>query len=59
MVDYVDIQFQITGGNWLTCNTTLNSPQTIYFAMRNLQRSHPGKRIRAITKDGRLVDILT
>lgn len=54
----IDIQFQDKTGVWRTCGSTLNNSQRILSAMQTAAKSHPGLRIRAITKDGRMVDML-
>ena len=54
----IDIQFQDKTGVWRSCGSVLNNPQRILSAMQTAAKSHPGNRIRAITKDGRLIDML-
>lgn len=59
-VDYgmVKIQLQDDTGNWRDTNVTRNIPAMIVAAMRQTESQYPGKRIRAVTMEGRLVDIL-
>lgn len=56
--DMVDVQVQMENGNWRTYNTVVNNPSYYLKAMQNLQRSHPGKRIRTADKSGRMIDML-
>lgn len=57
-MEYVSIQAQDTTGIWRTYNHVPYNYQLILKAMRELQRQQPGFRIRAIDRDGRIVDIL-
>ena len=59
-VDYgmVKIQLQDDTGNWRDGSVTRNIPAMIIAAMRQLESQYPGKRIRAVTMEGRIVDIL-
>ena len=59
-VDYgmVKIQLQDDTGNWRDGSITKNIPAMIIAAMRQLESQYPGKRIRAVTMEGRIVDIL-
>lgn len=58
--DYVQIQVDIgnPAGSWRTLNTVMNYPQYIAHAMKQLANMNPGKRIRAVDENGRLVDML-
>jgi len=58
MSDYIQKQMEHGAGSWRTYNTTINNSQFIVHAMRNLKKTHPNKRIRAVDKDGRLVDMM-
>jgi hypothetical protein len=58
MSDYIQIQMEQGAGSWRACNTTINNSQFIVHSMRNLKKIHPNKRIRAVDKDGRLVDMM-
>ncbi|ATE64011.1 hypothetical protein CMV14_06075 [Rhizorhabdus dicambivorans] len=55
----INIQFEISPGAWRTVSTLMmNSPQHVVHSMRNAQKSHTGKRIRAVDENGKLVDML-
>ena len=54
----VDIQLQDTTGNWRTIATTLNNSQMILIRMKELKDRYPDKRVRAVDKQGRLVDMM-
>ena len=54
----VDIQLQDTTGNWRTIATTLNNSQMILIRMKELKDRYPDKRVRAVDKEGRLVDMM-
>lgn len=54
----IEVQIQDDTGNWRTCNVTKNIPAMIIAAMKQLAFQYPGKRIRAVTTDGKIVDIL-
>lgn len=55
---YIQIQFDRGKGSWVTVSSVMHNSQMITHGMKQAQRSHPGKRIRAIDKGGRLVDML-
>lgn len=57
-MDYIDIQLQDLSGNWRTYSQTVNNSQQILQEMKNLQNRHPDQRVRAVDKNGRIVDIL-
>ena len=57
-VDFVYIQYQMGNGSWMTINSTRNDAQFIANAMQMAQNMLPGRRIRAVDKAGRLVDLL-
>ena len=52
------IQLQDESGVWRTYHITNDNLQKIVIEMVSLQRQNPKKRVRAISKDGRLVDML-
>ena len=54
----VDIQLQDMTGNWRTIATTLNNSQMILIRMKELKDRYPDKRVRAVDKQGRLVDMM-
>ena len=57
-MDDVEIQLQDTTGNWRTHMITMNNSQMILIRMKELKDRHPDLRVRAVTRDGKLVDIL-
>ena len=57
-MDDVEIQLQDTTGNWRTHMITSNNSQMILIRMKELKARHPDLRVRAVTRDGRLVDML-
>lgn len=58
MNDDIDIQLQDQSGMWRTHMTTINNSQMILIRMKELKDRHPDLRVRAVTRDGRLVDML-
>ena len=58
-MDNIFIQFQEYGA-WRTCTTLTSNENTqrILIEMQTAQRNYPGKRIRAVDKDNRLIDML-
>jgi len=58
MNDDIDIQLQDQSGMWRTYHTTINNSQMILMRMKELKAQHPDLRVRAVTRDGRLVDML-
>ena len=54
----VDIQLQDTTGNWRTIVTTLNNSQMILIRMKELKDRYPNKRVRAVDKNGHLIDMI-
>ena len=57
-MDYVHIQAQDLSGIWRTYSNVMNNSQRILSEMQQLQKQFPKFRIRAVDKDGRVVDIL-
>ena len=57
-MERVDIQAQDTSGVWRTYHTTDNQSQKILIEMQILKRNYPNYRVRAVDKNGRVVDIL-
>ena len=53
----IEIQIQ-DGGNWRTIHITFNNSQIILNEMNNLKNRYPDKRVRAIDKNGRVVDMM-
>jgi hypothetical protein len=58
MSSYIQMQMKQGAGCWRTCNRTINNSQYVVQSMRNLKKTYPNKRIRAVDKDGRPVDIM-
>jgi len=56
-LDYVDIQIQNTGV-WQTITSCLNDSQIILMEMQNVKNIYPDLRVRAVDKNGRLIDML-
>ena len=56
-MDNVEIQIQVSG-NWQTLCSTLNDSQYILNEMRNAKNIYPELRIRAVDKDGRVLDMM-
>jgi hypothetical protein len=53
-----DIEIQDYGGNWMTVSNVVNNLQRIGFEIRDVQKRYPDRRVRAVGKDGRLIDML-
>lgn len=59
MKDNGSIQIQANfSGNWRTVSHVTNNAQLVSHGMRNAQKMHPTKRIRAVDGSGRLMDML-
>lgn len=55
----VHFQFDQGNGYWLTVNTAYSiTGQVVSMKLRDLSRAYPGKRVRAVTDAGQLIDIL-
>ena len=57
-MDNVSIQIQDYGGNWITVSNVVNNLQRIGFELRSVQSRYQHRRVRAVGKDGRLIDLL-
>jgi len=57
-MEFVQIQVQDLSGTWRTYINTENNSQIILMRMRELQKQFPNCRIRAVDKQGRIIDIL-
>mgnify|MGYP003342761703 CR=1 FL=1 len=53
----VEIQVQISG-NWQTLCSTFNDPQYILTEFKNAKNRYPELRVRAVDKDGRMIDMM-
>ena len=54
----IAIQYQDALGNWITSVTVPNQPPLILNGMKGVAVLCPGKRVRAVDQDGKLIDIL-
>jgi hypothetical protein len=52
------IEYQDPLGNWITAVTVPNQPPLILSGMKSVAALCPGKRVRAVDQDGKLIDIL-
>lgn len=52
------IEYQDQLGNWITSVTVPNQPPLILSGMKSVAVLCPGKRVRAVDQDGKLIDIL-
>ena len=52
------IEYQDPLGNWVTSVTVPNQPPLILNGMKSVAALSPGRRVRAIDQDGKLVDML-
>jgi hypothetical protein len=57
-MEYAEVQIQDRGGNWRTVSTVFNNLQRIIFEMRSVKSRYSDRRVRAVGKDGRLIDLL-
>jgi hypothetical protein len=52
------IEYQDALGNWITAVTVPNQLPVILNGMKSVAVLYPGKRVRALDQDGKLIDIL-
>jgi hypothetical protein len=57
-MEYAEVQIQDYGGNWITVSNVVNNIQRIGFELRSVKSRYPDRRVRAVGKDGRLIDLL-
>ncbi len=57
-MDQVEIQYQNKTGNWTTVMVVQNLAPNILIAMKSTAQANPGCRVRAVDRQGRVVDIL-
>jgi hypothetical protein len=57
-MDYAEIQIQDYSGTWRTVSNVTNNLQRIGFELRSVQSRYPDRRVRAVGKDGKLIDLL-
>jgi len=53
-----EVQIQDYGGNWRTVSKVVNNLQRIGFELRSVKSRYPDRRVRAVDKSGRLIDLL-
>jgi hypothetical protein len=54
----VEIQLQDQSGMWRTYLITINNSQMIQIRMKELKDRYPELRVRAVDRNGRLIDML-
>lgn len=54
----VKIQVQFSVGEWRDVSSVNNTSQYIIRGMTQAQKSFPGRRVRAVDSDGRLLDMM-
>jgi hypothetical protein len=52
------IKYQDALGNWITVMTVPNQPPLILSGVKGVAVLYPGKRVRAVDQDGKLIDML-
>jgi len=57
MNDSVEVQLQDESGNWRTMAVTVNVSAIIRARMEEVQRQFPRSRVRAVDREGRLLDM--
>lgn len=57
-MDYVDVQIQDRGGNWVTVSKVIFDLQRLSFELRSVASRYPERRVRAVDKSGRLIDLI-
>jgi hypothetical protein len=57
-MDLVNVQIQDYSKNWLTVSRVVNNIQRIAFEIRSVQSRYPDRRVRAVDKEGRLIDLV-
>jgi hypothetical protein len=57
MNDSVEVQLQDESGNWRTMAVTVNVSAINRARMEEVQRQFPGSRVRAVDREGRLLDM--
>jgi hypothetical protein len=55
--DSIEVQLQDQSGNWRTMAVTVNVSAIIRARMEEVQRQFPRLRVRAVDRDGRLMDM--
>jgi hypothetical protein len=57
-MDCVDVQIQDRGGNWVTVSNVIFDLQRLGFELRAIALRYPDRRVRAVDKNGQLIDLL-
>jgi hypothetical protein len=57
-MDQAEVQIQDYGGNWRAVSNVVNNLQRIGFELRSVKSRYPDRRVRAVDKSGRLIDLL-
>ena len=57
-MDYVDVQIQDHGGSWVTVSNVILDLQRLGFELRAIALRYPDRRVRAVNKNGQLIDLL-
>ena len=52
------LQLEDSPGRWKNFASISNNPQRIVFAMDELKRQYPTKRVRVVDSNGRLIDMM-
>lgn len=54
----VNIEYQTETGNWIWVSSVLSNSVLIINGMKAVKNIYPNVRVRAVDKNGRIVDIL-
>ena len=57
-MDYVDVQIQDRSGVWVTVSNVFNDLQRIGFELRSVASRYPDRRVVAVGKSGRPIDLI-
>lgn len=57
-MEFIDIQTRDPMGTWRVYDTTINESQIIRARMHELKDRYPTFQVRAVDKDGKIVDFL-
>jgi hypothetical protein len=53
-----DVQIQTNSKVWVTISRVANNLQRIDFEMRSVKSRYPDSRVKAVDKDGSLIDLI-
>jgi hypothetical protein len=56
--DWVSIEFLTDSGSWFGVDVCPNREFTIASALQNAKRMYPDNRVRAVTREGRVLDMM-